>query len=90
MKMKRIGAWLLCVMLAVGLFSFAVHLAGHECEEEHCCVCETIALLGIICLAFPAVCMLHALLRRRTQAYAFTVSPAAVPTLVSLKIRLDN
>ena len=90
MSMKRIGAWLLCIFLVAGLFSFSVHLAGHDCETEHCSVCETIALLRILCMTIPAAVASSLLFSGITHGCVPAADPAAALTLVSLKIRLDN
>ena len=90
MSVKRISAWLLCIVLLAGLFSFSVHLAGHDCGEEPCSVCGIIAMLRILCLILPAVRLSGILFRAGARTFACVSHFFSSLTLVSLKIRLDN
>ena len=95
---KRIRALLLCAAFVLMLFvsaSYLVHEAGHQCSDDDCPICRTIAMttellraFGLLILAFaalsPAAVCRYAR-QRRTGTGVLTCS-----TLVSWKIRLND
>ena len=95
---KRRTALLLCAGMVLVLFlssAFIACEAGHECVGEACKICECVAqtkallqsftLLGAVVLA---LLLLPAVITTKRREYA--ARGLTVPTLISLKIRLNN
>ena len=97
-KQKRIHALLLCAVFILMLFvsaSYLVHEAEHDCSDDDCPICRTIAMTAELLRAFgllvtalavsasAAVCLYG--WRQRAGTDVLTCS-----TLVSWKIRLND
>ncbi len=97
-EQKRIRALLLCIAFVLMLFvsaSYLVHEAGHDCSDDDCPICRTIAMTAELLRAFgllvtalavsvaAAVCLYA--WRQRTGTAVRTFG-----TLVSWKIRLND
>ena len=97
-RWKRIGAWLLFIVLALVLFvssAYAVHEAGHVCHGAGCRICETVRqaealvqsfalLAGFVILALTFMQCMRVF---RIAAGTHTFAPC---TLISWKVRLNN
>ena len=94
---RRVYAGLLCLAMVLALLSFAAfmaHEAGHDCVGEHCPICHMIAMHSgldrLLTLAAFVGLLLYCLNSSRAIRPQYTGAPALVPTLISLKIRLDH
>ena len=97
-RWKRIGAWLLFIVLALVLFvssAYAVHEAGHVCHGAGCRICETVrqaeALVKSFAL-FAGFMVLGLTFMRCMHVFRIAAGthPAAPCTLISWKVRLNN
>ena len=97
-RWKRIGAWLLFIVLALVLFvssAYAVHEAGHVCHGAGCRICEAVrqaeALVQSFALSagFLALALTFMQFTRVFRIAAGTHT-AAARTLISWKVSLNN
>ena len=97
-RWKRIGAWLLFIVLALVLFvssAYAVHEAGHVCHGAGCRICETVRQAEALVKSFVLfagfmVLALTFMRCMRVFRIAAGTHPAAPCTLISWKVRLNN